>query len=128
MCIIACCLIIPQVQRIYEYHKLLMRLYSLTPKEHPDYHDLRYTITNVGSVSPSGMAGVHDPFSGSSLYFPFPPFLQIVQAREHQLNQNQNEIKLEQVQIRFPHDNLYLSQPLDTMEVRMCQWYRADII
>ena len=39
-----------QVQRIYEYHKLLLRLYSLTPKDHPDYHDLRYTITCVGSV------------------------------------------------------------------------------
>ena len=45
---------------------------------------------------------------------------QMVQAREHQLNQNQNEIKLEQVQIRFPHDNLNLFQSLDIMEVHTC--------
>ena len=42
----------------------------------------------------------------------------MVQARECQLNQNQNEIKLEQVQIRFPQDNLHLFQPLDVMEVK----------
>lgn len=41
----------------------------------------------------------------------------MVQARENQLNQNQNEIKLEQVQGRFPHDNLGLFQPLHVMDV-----------
>lgn len=41
----------------------------------------------------------------------------MVQAREHQLNQNENEVKLEQVQLRFPHDTLNLSQSLDFMEV-----------
>ena len=45
--------------------------------------------------------------------------LQMVQAREMQLNQNENECKLEQVQIRFPHDLLHLFQPLDIMEVRV---------
>lgn len=41
----------------------------------------------------------------------------MVQAREQQLNQNQNEIKLEQVQTRFPNDDLGLFQPLDVIEV-----------
>ena len=40
-----------KVQRIYEYHKFLMQLYKITPKEHCDYHDLRYTVACVGSVS-----------------------------------------------------------------------------
>lgn len=44
----------------------------------------------------------------------------MVQAREHQLNQNENEVKLEQVQLRFPHDTLNLSQSLDFMEVSPC--------
>ncbi len=47
VCMCAC---VCQVQRIYEYHKILMRLYRLTPKDHPDYHDLRYTITRVTQV------------------------------------------------------------------------------
>ena len=41
----------------------------------------------------------------------------MVKAREHQINQTQNELKLEQVQTRFPNDNLGLSQPLEVMEV-----------
>ncbi len=44
-------------------------------------------------------------------------FLQMVQARERQLNQYQNESKLDQVQLRFPHDTLFLAKALDYMEV-----------
>ena len=39
-----------QVQRIEEYHKLLVRLFQLTSEDHPDHYDLRYTITCVESV------------------------------------------------------------------------------
>jgi len=42
---------------------------------------------------------------------------QMVKAREHQLNQIHNEMKLEQVQTRFPSDNLCLSQPVEFIEV-----------
>jgi len=40
----------------------------------------------------------------------------MVQAREQQLSESQNETKLEQVQLRFPNDNLFLSQSLNVME------------
>ena len=40
-----------QVQRIDEYHKLLIRLSQLTPRDHPDRYDLQYTVTCVESVS-----------------------------------------------------------------------------
>ena len=40
-----------QVQRIDEYHKLLVRLSQLTSGDHPDYYDLQYTVTCVESVS-----------------------------------------------------------------------------
>lgn len=108
-----------------------MRLYSLTAKEHPDHHDLRDTIFCVGSVSLSrwkGKACVYrrypylTPTSSGllpQLIFDVLLLPQMVQAREHQLNQNQNEIKLEQVQVRFPHDNLNLFQPLDVIEVSL---------
>ena len=67
-----------------------MRLLTITAKDHPDYHNLRYTVTCVSSM---------------------------VQARESQLNQDHNEAKLEQVQARFPFDDLRLSEPLEAMEV-----------
>ncbi|XP_064404393.1 uncharacterized protein LOC135349721 isoform X2 [Halichondria panicea] len=69
------------VQRIYEYHKLLVQLFKITPKEHPDYSDLRYAVTCVISV---------------------------VQEREQQLVRSQNKSNLQQVQSRFPNDNLKL--------------------
>ena len=53
----AFCFSFLQVQRIYEYHRLLMRLYTLTPKDHPDYHDLRHTIACVASVGPTYREG-----------------------------------------------------------------------
>ena len=33
-----------QVQRIYEYHRLLVQLFTVTSKDHPDYDDLRLTV------------------------------------------------------------------------------------
>ena len=126
-----------QVQRIYEYHKLLMRLYSLTPKEHPDYHDLRYTITRVSTVRSccychpccycfvnfivaAAIFGIVDVDSPLEL-------IQIVQVREQQLNHNQNELKLEQVQTRFPHHDLGLFQPLDVIEVGLSSIITAHV-
>ena len=45
--------------------------------------------------------------------------LQMVQSREHQVSQSENETKLDQVQSRFPNDTLYLSETLESMEVRV---------
>ena len=42
---------------------------------------------------------------------------QIVQAREQQLNQSANEVKLNLVQQRFPNDNLNLDQSIEVIEV-----------
>jgi len=39
------------VQRIYEYHRLLLQLYKITPTDHCDYLDLRSTVNSVASVS-----------------------------------------------------------------------------
>jgi hypothetical protein len=77
------------VQRIYEYHRLLVQLFTITSKDHPDYNDLRHTVARVQHM---------------------------VQSREHQLSQSANESKLDQVQSRFPNDNLYLSESLEGME------------
>ena len=43
----------------------------------------------------------------------------MVQSREKQLSESQNETKLEQVQLRFPSDDLFLNQTLNIMEVRV---------
>ena len=40
-----------QVQRIYDYHRLLVQLYTITPKDHFDYHDLRFAVASVSAVS-----------------------------------------------------------------------------
>ena len=48
---------------------------------------------------------------------PLSPLHQMVQSREHQLTQTENESKLDQVQSRFPNDTLYLSESLEAMEV-----------
>ena len=40
-----------QVQRIYDYHRLLVQLFSITSKDHPDYDDLRHTVARVQHVS-----------------------------------------------------------------------------
>ena len=45
------CLPKPQVQRIYDYHRLLVQLFSITSKDHPDYDDLRHTVARVQHVS-----------------------------------------------------------------------------
>ena len=42
---------------------------------------------------------------------------QIVQAREQQLNQSANELKLSLVQQRFPNENLNLDQSIEIIEV-----------
>ena len=52
-----------------------------------------------------------------SLPLPLSPLHQMVQSREHQLTQTENESKLDQVQSRFPNDTLYLSESLEAMEV-----------
>lgn len=44
----------------------------------------------------------------------------MVQSREKQLSESQNETKLEQVQLRFPSDDLFLNHTLNIMEV--CVW------
>ena len=164
------CLPKPQVQRIYDYHRLLVQLFSITSKDHPDYDDLRHTVARVQHVSltlaclplplppspflspspppplfpfalcpyfftvshasPSPPSPLithpsHLPFHLSHLT-PLPlipppslPPLQMVQAREHQLTQSENESKLEQVQMRFPNDNLFLTENLASMEVHV---------
>ena len=70
--------LLPQVQRIYEYHRLLVQLFSITSKDHPDYEDLRHTVARVQHVSlllhlhspsPSSHLSLHC-FS-TSLYLPF---------------------------------------------------------
>ncbi|CAI8013554.1 Pleckstrin homology domain-containing family G member 1, partial [Geodia barretti] len=38
------------VQRIYEYHRLLVQLFTITSKDHPDYDDLRHTVARVQHV------------------------------------------------------------------------------
>lgn len=43
----------------------------------------------------------------------------MVQAREKQLSESENETKLEQVQLRFPSDDLFLNHSLNIMEVRV---------
>ena len=45
--------------------------------------------------------------------------LQINQARADELVYLQNESKLEQVQLQFPSDNLFLTQTLDVIDVRI---------
>ena len=40
----------------------------------------------------------------------------MVQSREKQLSESENEAKLEQVQLRFPSDDLFLNQSLNIME------------
>jgi hypothetical protein len=47
---------------------------------------------------------------------------QIVQAREQQLNQSANELKLSLVQQRFPNENLNLDQTIEVIEV----WRRRE--
>ena len=42
-----------------------------------------------------------------------------MQDREQQLNQSENEIKLDRVQQRFPNENLNLDQPIDVIEVHV---------
>ena len=42
---------------------------------------------------------------------------QMVQARDQQLNLYQNETKLEQVQVRFPNDDLHLTESIEVIEV-----------
>ena len=45
------CTLYVQVQRIYEYHRLLVQLFTMTSKDHPDYEDLRHTVARVQHVS-----------------------------------------------------------------------------
>ena len=48
-----------QVQRIYDYHRLLVQLYTITPKDHFDYHDLRFAVASVSTVSMYINAYIH---------------------------------------------------------------------
>ena len=49
----------------------------------------------------------------------------MVQAREKQLSESENETKLEQVQLRFPSDDLFLNHSLNIMEVRV--WVGGNV-
>ena len=179
-----------QVQRIYEYHRLLVQLFTVTSKDHPDYDDLRLTVARVQHVSRHTHTHththahthththththvcIHTPplpclsiFSENALLFatecifcgideyhtvlghfilfshscplpcpshpspiilplPLPshphPHLQMVQSRQHQVTQSENETKLDQVQSRFPNDTLYLSESLAAIDVCCC--------
>ena len=80
-------------------------------------------LLHIAFTSYRNVMGVNETlFVGgfnSSISPPLPlPLPQMVQSREHQLTQTENETKLDQVQQRFPNDNLFLSETLVAMEVR----------
>ena len=52
----------------------------------------------------------------------------MVQARESQVSQSENETKLDQVQSRFPNDTLYLAETLDTMEVNTQKIFNPSVV
>lgn len=77
------------VQRLTDYHRYLSQLLSLTSRDHRDYQDIRLTVARTEQIN---------------------------QARADELVYLQNESKLEQVQLQFPSDNLFLTQTLDVIE------------
>ncbi|XP_038044187.1 uncharacterized protein LOC119718840 isoform X2 [Patiria miniata] len=70
-----------QVQRVSQYDKYLTDYYDHTPPSHPDYHNVCQAARNVRMM---------------------------VKEREDEVTVLENEIRLQQVQDRFPHDDLQL--------------------
>ncbi|XP_077977754.1 uncharacterized protein LOC144433321 [Glandiceps talaboti] len=74
-------LLLLPVQRIPQYDQYLTSLLEKTPKSHPTYEDLHPVVQKVNNM---------------------------VKERENEIQVAGNQYKLEQVQERFPHDNLQL--------------------
>ncbi|XP_022101523.1 uncharacterized protein LOC110985084 isoform X2 [Acanthaster planci] len=74
-------LLLLPVQRVSQYDKYLSEYYDHTPPRHPDYRDVCQGARNVRMM---------------------------VKEREDEVTILENEIRLQQVQDRFPHDDLQL--------------------
>ncbi|XP_066279102.1 uncharacterized protein [Branchiostoma lanceolatum] len=74
-------LLLLPVQRVPQYNKILSDLLKETPSDHPDFDDLTKAANRVQKM---------------------------VTEREEEVNFAENEMKMMQVQERFPHDDLAL--------------------
>ncbi|XP_064629572.1 uncharacterized protein LOC135488737 isoform X2 [Lineus longissimus] len=76
-------LLLLPVQRIPEYDKYLQELHDETSTTHPDYEELSKTAQRVSNM---------------------------VKEREQEMSNAENEYKVDNVQDRFPHDDLQLNE------------------
>ncbi|KXJ24409.1 Rho GTPase-activating protein 20 [Exaiptasia diaphana] len=72
-----------QIQHVTDYDRILSNLLDKTPPDHPDREDLEHAATN---------------------------FRRIVREREEEIVTFENEVRINQVQDKFPHDNLAITE------------------
>ncbi|XP_032235343.1 uncharacterized protein LOC5510315 isoform X1 [Nematostella vectensis] len=76
-------LLLRPLQHVTDYGRILSSLFDKTSRDHPDYTDLDRVVTK---------------------------FKSIIYQREDELHAFENEVKITQVQDRFPHDNLCITE------------------